>query len=393
MTSTTPTDGPTEPTEALILRQLGMRRSKDAETYSVSKIWGRWVDISWYWARWELLDMDGSWRFVTNSEFAACRPLHTLLAMAKEEKRLPQTTQIHQSHQAKCEATNNEMAACGNMKSRDAGICQICSRMISSDRFLMILCPSCRESVFCHRSRALRILKMTSCGRLCIWKNTLRKMPSQFPEWCPQYPRPDQASPCIWQSIVKGKVKKWHLPCIQYCLWGRSSRGHQYAIVCPLIHTNPIKIHRRDVNELQPPRKMVGYCRMFCGQVSLGATPGGANDREVWNLEGREGWVVDASQVRSCSCEYISTKFIVICIFFCGYRVTGLQHFAVFAFATTKRHFSALWTHLLQTCGKGNCQERSASPTFGGDATTEKPAEDCRERVQYFWADQRCDFF
>lgn len=240
MTSTTPTDGPTEPTEALILRQLGMRRSKDAETYSVSKIWGRWVDISWYWARWELLDMDGWWTVVTNSELAACRPLHTVLAMAKEEKRLLQTTQIHQSHQAKCEATNNEMAACGNMKSRDVGICQICSRMISSDRFLMILCPSCRESVFCHRSRALRILKMTSCGRLCIWKNTLRKMPSQFPEWCRQYPRPDQASPCIWQSIVKGKVKKWHLPCIQYCLWGRSSRGRQYAIVCPLIPSRSI---------------------------------------------------------------------------------------------------------------------------------------------------------
>ena len=64
----------------------------------------------------------------------------------------------------------------------------------------------------------------------------------------------------------------------------------QRPSVCHSMPTNPIKIHRRDVNELQPPRKMVGYCRMFCGQVSLGATPGGANDREVWNPEwGREG--------------------------------------------------------------------------------------------------------
>ena len=57
--------------------------------------------------------------------------------MAKEEKRPLQTTQIHQSHQAKCKATNNEMAACGSMKSRDVGICQICSRMISSEYALV----------------------------------------------------------------------------------------------------------------------------------------------------------------------------------------------------------------------------------------------------------------
>lgn len=35
MTSTTPTDGPTEPTDAVILR-LGVRRSKDAETHRPS---------------------------------------------------------------------------------------------------------------------------------------------------------------------------------------------------------------------------------------------------------------------------------------------------------------------------------------------------------------------
>ena len=59
-------------------------------------------------------------------------------------------------------------------------------------------------------------------------------------------------------------------------------------------------------------------------------------------LNGGERDELLTSQVRSCSCEHISTKFNVICIIFCGYRVTGLQHFAVFAFATTKRHFSAL---------------------------------------------------
>ena len=231
----------------------GCSTSTCRNTFS-SKVWGRWVDICWYWARWELLDIDVRWKFVN---FTHCsRNGQGGEAAPADNPDSPEPSGEMQSYQQwNGSMWQHEIERCWdmpNMLSYDQF--GICSRTISSEYALV---------------RSVRIAFWWSCARrpgnqssvteaglweywkwhhvaVCVFGRThFARCQASCPNGVhstqdkrtQHFPASDKAS---WRARWNSDI------CLVSSIASEDAAAEAVSMICPLY--NPTKILRRDVN-------------------------------------------------------------------------------------------------------------------------------------------------